>query len=558
MAWIPSSVFAQRSEAVENFQAIVLVSSDRTVEITEKIDYLFSEPRHGIYREIPTVYERNSGRYLLRLDVKEVLMDGQSVPYKIESRTPNLRIKIGDPDQRISGQRIFTIVYSTDRAINFFDESSEFYWNVTGDGWDVPIRKANLSLVGPANYDANAARITCYTGSTGSSNTENCRMVSQANTVQMESGYLEPGQGMTIAVEFPKDMIAVPTTKEKIKWFLQDNGILGLPILAFIIMFILWYRKGKEPKGRGTVIPQYKPPRGLSPMEMQMLEKQGSTNTSITATIIDLARRGYLKIVYGEETKIFGKTISHEYSFEKQKEADADLKTHEKMILDGLFKEGNQKTEATELKKSFYKSVLSAKDSTMKELAMNKFFEKNPNSVRVAYIVAGSVIFAISFWLVPALGYGFVGIISTALTALIVIVFGWFMPAKTHEGAVILEEVQGFKWFLSVTEKDRLAFHNAPELKPEQFHAFLPFAIVFGVEEKWAKQFEHLVVPQPDYVSGYGAGWNPMLFAHSLHTMDSSLATTAYAPPSSAGSGGSGFSGGGVGGGFGGGGGGSW
>lgn len=558
--WFPSASQAERVETIKDFQVITLVKEDRTVEVTETITYLFSESKHGIYREIPTRYERNGGRYLLRLNVKSVLMDGHEVPYKIESRNPVLRIRIGDEDERISGERVFTIVYETDRALLFFDENSEFYWNVTGDEWDVPIQKVRFSLVGPGSYEANNARAVCYIGAAGSSKTDGCRIVSQANTVQMETtDVLNKREGMTVAIEFPKGLIAAPTTSEKIKQFLVDNGILGLPIIAFIIMFILWYRKGKEPAGRGTIVPQYKPPENFSPMEMQALEKQASNATAITATILSLAERGYLRIIYGEEKKFFGLgAASRSYSFEKKKEADSQLKPFEKEILDGLFSEGEDLIEDTELKKTFYKTVQQAQSSMMSTLASNGYFVKNPSSVRATYIAGGIVLGALSFWLIPFFGYGTMGVVSVVAASVIVMAFGWFMPAKTHKGAVALEEIMGFKWFLSVTEKDRLAFHQAPELKPEQFHAFLPFAVAFGVEEKWAKQFEHLTVGQPDYVQGYGAGWNPLLFAHSIHAMDASLAQSAYAPPSSAGSGHSGFSGGGVGGGFGGGGGGSW
>ncbi len=119
--------------------------------------------------------------------------------------------------------------------------------------------------------------------------------------------------------------------------------------------------------------------------------------------------------------------------------------------------------------------------------------------------------------------------------------------------------MEGFKWFLSVTEKDRLAFHNAPKLKPEQFHAFLPAAIVFGVENQWAGQFKSLDVPPPDYATGAVlTNCNALNFANSLGTLNTAAAASAYAAPASAGSGGSGFGGGAAGGGGGGGGGGSW
>jgi uncharacterized membrane protein len=145
------------------------------------------------------------------------------------------------------------------------------------------------------------------------------------------------------------------------------------------------------------------------------------------------------------------------------------------------------------------------------------------------------------------------------LCAAIIGAFGWFMPRRTQEGAYVDEEVKGFKWFLSVTEKQRLAFTDAPERKPEQFHMFLSYAIAFGVEEKWAEQFAGIDIPAPDYVSGNVLmNWTAMNFVHDLNSLHQTAAASAFAAPSSAGGGGSGFSGGGSGGGGGGGGGGSW
>jgi uncharacterized membrane protein len=219
--------------------------------------------------------------------------------------------------------------------------------------------------------------------------------------------------------------------------------------------------------------------------------------------------------------------------------------------------DGKDRVEIADLKGKLYKGIAKAKEQAFSSLRGKGLFGTNPNTVRAAYMVGAVALAAIGFWLVPFFGFGALGIAALVVSGLIVAVFGWFMPTKTKEGAVALEEVEGFKWFLSVTEKDRLKFHNAPQVKPETFHEFLSFAIAFGVEEAWAKQFAGIDVPPPSYASGMTT-WNTLYFANAIHTLDTHAASTAFAPPSSAGAGGSGFSGGGAGGGFGGGGGGSW
>lgn len=553
---IPGCVFAASGEAISKFQVIATLNEDRTLTVTETINYDFAHhERHGIYRFIPTKYERSGGAYKLRLKLLDVQMDGRDIEYKIQDRSPNFKVRIGDPDTFITGAHTYTISYQTDRAINFFEGEGELYWNVTGNEWDVPILQSSFSLVGPSAFDAAVADTVCYTGSYGSKE-QSCKVLTQANTVQFVSERsFGPNEGLTIAVRFPEGLIAEPTAWERFIQILADNGILGLPLVVFVVMYGLWRKKGRDPKGRGTIVPQYDPPRGLAPIEMQALKGQSINHSAITATMLELARRGYMKIEFSEQEGWFGKKVQ-EYAFLREKEADDALKPFERTILSGIF-DGNDRVELEDLKGTFHKDIHRAKEQAFSALRKNGLFGKNPNSVRATYIVIAVIAVAFVAWMIPLLGFGALGVASVIVSGVVIAAFGWFMPSKTKKGAVVLEEVEGFKWFLSVTEKDRLKFHNAPEVKPETFHEFLPYAIAFGVEKEWAKQFEGIDVPPPDYATGITT-WNALYFASSMHALDAHAASTAFVAPSSAGSGGSGFSGGGGGGGFGGGGGGSW
>jgi len=173
------------------------------------------------------------------------------------------------------------------------------------------------------------------------------------------------------------------------------------------------------------------------------------------------------------------------------------------------------------------------------------------------YIGIGGTIFLMSF---PNAGiFGALGITSFAISGLLIIIFGLFMPAKTRKGALAKEHILGFKKYLSVAEKDRIEFHNAPKKNPERFEKLLPYAMALGVEEEWAKQFEGIYDKQPDWYGGPSAArFNALTLTRSLNSFSSSANSTLASKPSSASGGGSGFSGGGSGGGFGGGGGGSW
>ena len=135
------------------------------------------------------------------------------------------------------------------------------------------------------------------------------------------------------------------------------------------------------------------------------------------------------------------------------------------------------------------------------------------------------------------------------------------MPRKTKKGAEAHEKILGFKWFLSVTEKDRLKFHNAPAKSPKEFEEFLPYAMVLGVEKEWAGQFADLYLTPPEWFAGSSSSaFGALYMVNALHAMSANFGSVAVSRPGGgAGSGSSGFGGGGFsGGGFGGGGGGSW
>jgi uncharacterized membrane protein len=541
-------------DVIRDFSSAAVLQQDRTLTVTETIAYDFgANPGHGIFRKIPTAYRRSGGSYKLRLELLSVKMDGASVPYSIESRSPDFVVKIGDPEKTVTGVHAFEIAYRTDRAINFFSGEGELYWNVTGNGWEVPISHATFSLVGPSGFDAVAASKICYTGPAGST-AQSCGTQAQANTAQFETiGGLGAGDGLTAAIRFPKGIIAAPTFAEQVWMLVSDNWVLFVPVLVFAFMLWYWRGHGRDPKGRGTVIPQYEPPRGLAPIEMSALMRQEIGTSAITATIIDLARRGYLKIEFGETKKLIGSSAS--YTFHVLKDLEETAPLFEQSIYDGIASKGTAVT-LESLKGSFYQAITKTKERTFRSLREKGLFGPNPYAVRAGWFGGAAVFVFFGIWAGAILG----GLATAALlvSAAIVAGFGWFMPTKTKEGAIALEEIEGFKWFLSVTETDRLKFTDAPALKPEKFHEFLPAAIAFGVEEQWTKQFAGLDIPEPTYASGYGV-WNPIIFTHSLNSFGAAAAATAYVPPQSAGAGQSGFGGGGFsGGGFGGGGGGRW
>ena len=542
------------AEQIQDFSVQATLSYDRVLSITETIRYSFDDAeRHGIYRMIPEVYARNGARYKLNLKISDVKMDGYAIPWAVTHEGNDLKLKIGDPEKTMTGSHVFLFTYTTAKAINDFADSRELYWNVNGNGWDVPSLKTLFTLSGPAAPD----KVVCYAGYFGSTESE-CVIKQAGSTVTISaSRALGPSEGLTFVIAYPLSALRELTTEEKLKQFFLDNVWAILPLLTAFVMLLVWRKWGKEPVGRGTVVAQYEEPRKLPPALMAGLMEQTLSGRAVSATILDLARRGYLKIRFeGEPQKKGWFAKSPKITFVKVKEPDAELAVFEQDVWKSIFKSGETEVKPEDLVGKAYREIGNAKHSAEKELRDRKFFGMTPSIVRALWIGAAVGMFTQGIVLVGV--FGGLYIVASILSAIVMIIIGWQMPQMTKEGAIVKEECEGFKLFLSVTEKARLAFTDAPERRPDQFARFLPAAVAFGVEEKWAGQFAGLEIKPPSYMEGNFAAWNALSFAHSMSTIHSASSASMYSAPSSAGHGGSGFSGGGSGGGFGGGGGGSW
>ncbi|MFA4954777.1 MAG: DUF2207 domain-containing protein [Patescibacteria group bacterium] len=544
-----------QADTIRDFHVdAALDAPHRLLTLTERINYDFgAESKHGIKRYIPNSYSRDGATYRLRLKLLKVWRDGQPEKYSVSNFGGDFSLKVGDPKATLTGVHVYEITYSTDRAINFFSDHDELYWNVTGDKWDAPMDLASLQLTLPAVKNA-ALEMTCYTGSYGSTE-KSCtaEKLAEGKFSVAATRALLPYEGLTVAFSFPKGIFPEPTLLEKIWMLITDNAVLFFPLAAVLVMFLIWRERGRDPT-LGSIIPEYEAPKGWAPALLAAAETNGSVpSRAMTATIIDLARRGYLKIRFGEEKHLFGK--SQTYTFVKQKDADQGVEDFESKVHAGLFSGGDERDLDDLQQGKFYTSVQSFKTAVQSKIDASGAFVANPIKVRSAYIAVG--VFT-GFILFLVFGSTLLGAVCAVATGLVVAIFGWFMPRRTNEGVKLLADIRGFKWFLSVTEKDRLDFHNAPERTPEQFMQLLPYAIAFGVENKWAAQFASLTVPPPQWAEGNLTGFSAAFLAVHLTSLHSAATSAAFSPPSSAGSGGSGFSGGGSGGGFGGGGGGSW
>lgn len=554
---VPFAVHAQTAssgtEQINRFDAHITLQADGSMQVVETIQYdLGPYAKHGIYRTLPYQYTRDGASYNLRYHVASVAdSQGNAIPKKVQTTGGYVKIRIGDPKATITGVHTYVITYTVQRAIRFFDTHDGLYWNVTGNEWTVPIQEASVLVVPPNGVAVN--NVACYTGAVNSTATD-CFVSDGGTQPSIEATrHFTLGEGLTIAVALPVGSIAKPTQSQLASWFIADNWYIAVSIFLWAFFHWRWYKRGRDPRGRGTVVPQYEAPDTMAPYAIGALDTMVG-GKEISATLIHLATRGYLTIADP------GKG---DYTFTLRKPVDASLAKPEQLLLDGMFgtgaKAGSVVTLAS-LKNVFYTHLPGIKSAMSEEIVERGYYAKNPMVVRALsfalYVVIIGVLALIIFAIQAVVTVTSVG--SIAIAGILASIYAWLMSAMTKRGAEVLEEVQGFKWFLSVTEKERLKFHNALAKKPEQFEKFLPYAMVLGVEKEWAGQFKDMLREPPGWYQGQpGSMFNTLLFVSMMSNLSTSVNQSFAAQPRSAG--GSGFGGGGFsGGGFGGGGGGSW
>jgi len=554
LALTTKNVLAQENRGgfvIDNFQVDILVKQNSIIEVNEKIEVNFSERRHGIFRDIPVEYKNDTG-FDFNLKLSNIsIKDEQGKPYQFEVSNygNNKRIKIGNPNLEVVGKQIYNIKYEIKKGIRYFEDHDELYWNPIGTGWTTSIEKASsqVRFEEGINYIENASY--CYTGSFGSKESD-CLIGEDQNGVLFTAKHqLNSNEGMTIVLSFPKGEIYQPSFWENIWLFMVDNWGLGIPLVVFSIMFVVWSKKGRDRPFKEIVIAQYDSPDKLTPGELGYLMKEKYTGRFLAGDVVSLAVKGFLKIEELEMNKLkkFLKARP-EYQFEKIKDWEnaKNLTEHEKEILTGLFglKSIGEKIKLSD-KKDFYKNKKEI-DLKIKKQTEEYFFQSFWNK-KVAYILVGVLVFPLGFF---ALLLGrtdiFLGIVfSVGIVAL----FSAFMSKKTSKGAEAFWKAQGFKHYIDVAEKDRAKFYA----KENMFEAVLPYAIVFDNVDNWAKTFNGIIKEPPEWYSGANA-FSIVAFSNSLNTGLVDSSNSASASPSSSGSGGGGSSGGGGGGG----GGGSW
>jgi uncharacterized membrane protein YgcG len=595
---------ADEGWVIDRFSADIEIQRDGVLVVSEAIDVDFQRltDRHGIFREIPVRYAWDPDPKMVRVydvDVRSVRdANGRGLTYETSSDGANLRIRIGDADRIVSGKQTYRISYTVRGALNSFSDHDELFWNVNGGDWSVPMRAVSASV--RTAFDAFTS-VTCFEGPLGS------RKPCQSSTSPQRATFsatteLPAGDQLTIVTALRKGAVALPPPMlqrrergideffEVTPWTVGGALVAMLGGLGLVVR--RWWTAGRDEREHETIVPEYEPPEKIRPAQAGLLVDESADTKDVTATIVDLAVRGYLTITEIPAGGLFGKkdwTLTRITG----KADPAALQPYERTIYDGLFGRGvldvaekavvalihrfssqagaaesaraalepvpTEEVKLSELKQRFYKTLAKAQRELYGDSVERKWFAADPQRVRQIYVALafGAVVFAgfLVFWLGSSLGAGIVGL-GAIVPALALMGFAPRMPRKTRDGAELHRRTLGFRHYMEIAETERQRFAERENI----FSDYLPYAIVFGCVEKWARAFSDIDAARAtsSWYTGSSLGsFSANQLSSDLSSFSNQVSSTIASTPG--GSGGSGFSGGGgSGGGGGGGGGGSW
>ncbi len=552
----------QAVEKIHDYYADIAIQEDGTILVTETIAVTAEGKmiRRGIYRDFPTDYkDRLGNRYRTGFEVLEVQRDGDAESWHTEDRANGVRLYIGSADRLVSqGLHEYRIKYRTHRQVGFFDDHDELYWNVTGNGWDFAIDRASALIRLPQAVAADNLRGTGYTGRQGSTESALSVTLNDDGSARFVAERpLGAREGLTAVISFPKGLVEEPGVLQRTIWLLKDNRglMIGLIGIALLLLFYyrMWQKVGRDP-AKGVIIPEFRPPNDLSPAAVRYLHKQGFDNEVFTAAVLSLAQKGYLGVE---------QTGRKKYRLLKYATPDDGpiLAPGEASLLKALFKNDH----IIELTNENHRPVREARSLLEKSLAGR--FKGSHFNTNGGVLLVG-ILFSISvFTLLWMTNVGLFHVVIFAVLALVTHgIFAWLIPAPTVPGRKVMDAIEGFQMYLETAEKEELNLKHPPEITPQLFDAYLPYAFALGVDQEWSEQFDRATRTRDPDADGYRPTWFHSSTGSRMSTsgltsavgagLSSAIASASTPPGSSSGSSSSG--GGSSGGGGGGGGGGGW
>lgn len=524
-------------EAMERFAVVYDLQPDGSVHVSETITWRFpsGEQRHGIFRNIVVRmgFQDQEGKYRFYdlTDVEVSSPSGAPADFQVSDNGAAKEIRIGNVDEWTEGTQVYELRYTLHNVLNPIagtggePDTVEFHYNVFGSNELTQRERVNVVVNAPAA----STQVACFEGEAGSDT--QCQATAGSPTTFAAMG-LAPGEAMTVIAGYPATAFDRP--QPDVRDGNADSTFGGgaasaanaaataagvaAPVLALGVMGALVWTRGRDeryadltpgltpsatdresqPTTRGgpdTVAVQFHPPAGVPPGLVGTILDERANPIDVSSTVIDLAVRGYLRIEEVEGGGMFQRTDWNLVRLDPP--ARDALLPYERRLLDGIFSTRGDVVALSDLKNTFASTLKRIQSDMYDEVVTRHWFRSSPQLQRgmwqglgiVLAVIGGMILFYGQGAITALLGSAFTGGAVLGIGLLIAGAIVWFlggkMAAKTAEGSAVLVQSLGFKEYLTTAEAGQIAFEEASNI----FSRYLPYAVVFGVADRWASTF---------------------------------------------------------------------
>lgn len=556
---------AWAQERILAYDSTVDIHADGSLDVTERITVVAEGERirRGIYRDFPTRYrDRHGNNVVVDFKVFDVRRDDREEPWFTENVGNGVRVNTGNDDfLPVPARYTYTLRYRTTRQLGHFASHDELYWNAIGTGWGFPIESGRVEVRLPQPVAVADMHVEGYTGAQGEKSGDFVARIPAPGIARWElTRPLQPQEGLTIVLTFPKGLIAPPTRAQNIGWFFKDNRGALVAALGLVLLLVYcvrrWRQVGRDPPA-GVVFARYEPPEGHTPAGLRYMRRMRYDPRAFSADLLQLAVAGHLRIHRDDGF------LKKNWWLERLSPTAATPPVDaERVLLEGLFAAGS-KVQLKDSNARLLSAVRSRHERVMSRHYQPRWFNRFGGSVMIAVAIA---VASIALAMMISGGAAMLAILVVAAVMVpVLVVFAVLVKAPTPEGRRLLDEIEGLRLYLGVAEREDLARLQGPGTPPlldaARYERLLPYAVALEVEEAWTRQFTLAVgaaaaAAASSAISWYhGGGGNDLgsLVRAVGSNLSSQIASSSRPPGSSSGSGGGGSAGGGGGGGGGGG-----
>jgi uncharacterized membrane protein YgcG len=558
----------EKSWAIDSLTAIASVQDNGDVVMDETFTYTFTGNYHFVERNVPLDNSEGIADIEVRdasgvaLTSSETDNAGTFRSYK-EGTTEWIRANFDLTDASAT----YTFHYRLKAGVLFGSKEDYLTWYVLGADVESRIGRVQATVQLPGAVPSESLTHEFDVGY----GVEPLAYSPGPSTMVYEATNVNAYTHFWAKTGFPKGIVIYHWTAHRVLSFIVPKLGFLLPMLTFLTVLLIWMRIGRDPGAQVYAKYVDQPPSALPPGLVGALVDEKVDTKEVIATIVDLARRGYLEMTDG---KVEGKSGT---VFTRLKPFD-DLRGFEKMVADSLFDEGHpDQVTTSDLRNHFYVRVGPIVNQVYKDVTAVGLFRKDPKKTRSRWVGYGVLMVVVTValrFILKSLhfdGYDWI-MAGGVCSAIVMWIFSSRMPGRTARGAREQKKWEAFREYL----KDLARFQDM-ETAREKFDACLPYAIALGVERQWARRFEDLTVPPPTWyhppviiADGHpgpistgipgglgggthhtgGGGFSLDDVSNSLFGALGKMSSVLTSAPSSGGSGHGGWSSGGFGGGF--------